>query len=196
MKPPISALVARESLGGGRAGSYFPLSTPWPSGDHTICEIPFAAQSGITSSSGSRRAEYCGWLENEQAPRSYPAPNPFSRPFGKSDVADLAAVHGLGQCLHRLLDSVSSRSGGTGTDRGNRSAAAGADLRAVFRFARDGRGRCRSSGNRPWSQGRRNRADDPRAPAKERLRSAAAADIGCVDEIDALREASSRHERP
>ena len=72
MKPPISSLAARESLGGGRSGSYLPLSTPWPSGDQTICEMPLAAHSGITSSSGSRHSsEYCGWLEtNFVNPRS------------------------------------------------------------------------------------------------------------------------------
>ena len=61
MKPLISSLVARDPGGGGLSGSYFPLSTPWPSGDHTICEMPLSAQSGITSSSGSRHSrEYCG----------------------------------------------------------------------------------------------------------------------------------------
>src|SRR5437764_299092 len=60
----IAARAARESRGGGASGSYLPLSTPWPSGDQTICEIALAAHSGITSSSGSRQSsEYCGWLE-------------------------------------------------------------------------------------------------------------------------------------
>ena len=68
MKPPISSLAARESRGGGLSGSYLPLSTPWPSGDQTICEMPLAAQSGMTSSSGSRHSsEYCGWLETNLA---------------------------------------------------------------------------------------------------------------------------------
>ena len=72
MKPPISSLAARESRGGGVSGSYLPLSTPWPSGDQTICEMPFAAHSGMTSSSGSRHSsEYCGWLDTNLAkPRS------------------------------------------------------------------------------------------------------------------------------
>src|SRR5260221_333703 len=34
---------------------------PGPGGDQTICEMPLAAHSGITSSSGSRHSkEYCG----------------------------------------------------------------------------------------------------------------------------------------
>ena len=64
MKPPIARCAARESSGGGSPGRYLPVSTPCASGDQTICEIPFAAQSGITSRSGSRQSsEYCGWLE-------------------------------------------------------------------------------------------------------------------------------------
>ena len=66
MKPPISPLVARLSAGGGRSGLYLPVSTPWASGDQTICEIPLAAQSGITAFSGCRQSrEYCGWLETD-----------------------------------------------------------------------------------------------------------------------------------
>ena len=64
MKPPISSLVARVPCGGGWSGSYLPVSTPCPSGDQTICDMPFSAHSGITSSSGSRQtSEYWGWLE-------------------------------------------------------------------------------------------------------------------------------------
>src|SRR5687768_11595619 len=59
----ISGLTAREFRGGGRPGRYFPVNTPCASGDQTIWPMPFAAQSGITSSSGSRHSmEYCGWL--------------------------------------------------------------------------------------------------------------------------------------
>ena len=58
------SLAARESAGGGESGEYLPVRTPCASGDQTIWEIPFRAQSGITSRSGSRRRiEYCGWLE-------------------------------------------------------------------------------------------------------------------------------------
>ena len=44
----VSEARARESRGGGRSGSYLPDSTPWPSGDHTICEIRSRSHSGIT----------------------------------------------------------------------------------------------------------------------------------------------------
>ena len=56
--------AARVPSGGFSPGLYLPVSAPWASGDQTICEMPFAAQSGNTSRSGSRqRIEYCGWLE-------------------------------------------------------------------------------------------------------------------------------------
>ena len=58
---PIRSDVARDPSGGGSPGLYLPVSTPCASGDQTICEIPFAAQSGITSASGTRQSiEYCG----------------------------------------------------------------------------------------------------------------------------------------
>ena len=58
---PISALAMREPSGGRSPGRYLPVSTPCASGDHTTCPMPFAAQSGNTSSSGSRKSsEYCG----------------------------------------------------------------------------------------------------------------------------------------
>ena len=68
MKRFIVLDVARESAGGGSPGRYLPVRTPWASGDHTICEIPFASHSGITSASGARHsAEYCGWLDTNRA---------------------------------------------------------------------------------------------------------------------------------
>ncbi len=43
---------------------YLPVSTPWASGDQTICEIPFSAQRGKTSASGARQIMlYWGWEE-------------------------------------------------------------------------------------------------------------------------------------
>ena len=40
------------------------MSTPWASGDQTICEMPCSREAGITSRSGPRQSiEYCGWLE-------------------------------------------------------------------------------------------------------------------------------------
>ena len=54
--------------GGSSPGWYLPVSTPWASGDQTICEIPFAAQSGNTSASGARQiALYCGCEETSFA---------------------------------------------------------------------------------------------------------------------------------
>jgi hypothetical protein len=41
-----------------------PVSTPWASGDQTICEIPCSLQNGISSASGARQIMlYCGWEE-------------------------------------------------------------------------------------------------------------------------------------
>ena len=62
---PIDLAARRASpAGGGSPGLYLPVSTPCASGDQTICEIPLAAHSGITSCSGTRQSiEYCGWLE-------------------------------------------------------------------------------------------------------------------------------------
>ena len=60
------SLLARESAGRCDPGTYLPDSTPWASGDHTICDIPRLAQNGITSFSGARHSsEYCGWLETK-----------------------------------------------------------------------------------------------------------------------------------
>ena len=44
------------------------MSTPCPSGDQTIWEIPSRSHSGITSASGPRHSiEYCGWLDTHLA---------------------------------------------------------------------------------------------------------------------------------
>jgi hypothetical protein len=57
----ISLLVAREPAGGGWPGRYLPVSSPWPSGDQTIWEMPLAAHSGKISASGACHSmEYCG----------------------------------------------------------------------------------------------------------------------------------------
>ena len=41
-----------------------PVSTPWASGDQTICEMPCSSQKGISSASGARQIMlYCGWEE-------------------------------------------------------------------------------------------------------------------------------------
>src|SRR5665213_1049552 len=65
---PMVSLVARESAGDAAPGGYLPESTPWASGDQTICETPLAAQSGMTFSSGRRHSrEYCGWLETKRS---------------------------------------------------------------------------------------------------------------------------------
>jgi hypothetical protein len=83
MKPPISPLVARVPSGGGAPGAYFPVSTPCASGDQTIWDMPLAAQTGITSSSGSRQSsEYWGWLETN-----------FSTPAISSAAWILSAGH-------------------------------------------------------------------------------------------------------
>jgi len=53
-----------------------PVSSPWPSGDQTICEMPWTAQSGKISASGACQSiEYCGWEETNRSgrPMSMPA---------------------------------------------------------------------------------------------------------------------------
>ena len=50
MKDPIRSELIRLPAGGGCPGGYFPVSTPCASGDHTICEMPCAAQTGLESS--------------------------------------------------------------------------------------------------------------------------------------------------
>ena len=76
---------ARVSAGGGSPGRYLPVRTPCASGDQTICEMPFAAQSGMTSSSVPRRSsEYCGWLDTN-----------FSTPGRSSAAWICSGVHSL-----------------------------------------------------------------------------------------------------
>ena len=68
MKRFIDLFAARESAGTFSPGRYLPVSTPWASGDQTICVIPLASQTGITSASGLRQsAEYCGCEETNFA---------------------------------------------------------------------------------------------------------------------------------
>jgi len=50
------SLLARVSSGILAPGLYLPEMTPCASGDHTICETPFFAQSGMTFSSGLRHS--------------------------------------------------------------------------------------------------------------------------------------------
>jgi hypothetical protein len=102
MNAPIAALAAREPAGGGRPGSYFPVSTPWASGLHTIWPMPSRAHSGKTSASGPRSSiEYCGWLETKRAPGSASAARiwagvhsekPMARVFPFATAAVRAAI--------------------------------------------------------------------------------------------------------
>ena len=104
---PISLDAAREPAGGSSPGLYFPVNAPWPSGDQTICEIPFSRQTSKTSRSGARhRSEYCGWLDtNFSTPGSASELRiSLDRPLAEPDVARLSLAHDLGQRLHRLLE--------------------------------------------------------------------------------------------
>ncbi len=61
--PPASS-VARLPSGGASPGRYFPVSTPWASGDQTIWLMPSSSHVGTTSASMTRHnSEYCGWLD-------------------------------------------------------------------------------------------------------------------------------------
>ena len=95
MNAPIVARVARGVPAAARSpGRYLPVSTPCASGDQTICEIPFAAQSGKTSLSGARQSiEYCGWLETNSSDgrrASSAASDLLRRPLAEAEVARLA----------------------------------------------------------------------------------------------------------
>ena len=103
----IFRFAARESSGAFSPGRYLPVSTPWASGDHTICVMPFASQTGITSASGLRHsAEYCGWLEtNFATPGSCSAASILSAGHSLNPMnRALPASHHLGQRAHRLLE--------------------------------------------------------------------------------------------
>ena len=108
IQPPISSLVARLPAGGGASGLYLPVSTPWPSGDQTICEMPLAAQSGITSSSGlapEQASIAAGWRRSARRPPSRSRPRSCRRRHSReADIARLAALDRAGQRLHRLLE--------------------------------------------------------------------------------------------
>jgi hypothetical protein len=89
MKPPMLSLAARESVGAGSPGRYFPVSTPCASGDQTICEICSRSHSGISCASGARHSiEYCGWLEAQRA-------TPGSSPAIASDSSTRSTGHSL-----------------------------------------------------------------------------------------------------
>ena len=64
----ILSFANRLSAGSGSPGLYLPVSMPWASGDQTICEMPFAAVSGKTSTSGACHSmEYCGCDETNRS---------------------------------------------------------------------------------------------------------------------------------
>src|SRR3979411_1091260 len=123
------SLAARDSGGGAEPGRYLPVSTPCPSGDHTIWPMPLAAHRGMTACSGRRQSmEYWGWLETNGTRSREPAAlvafggrpggtaallrapvgaggclDGRRRPVAEADVPGLALTHDLGECLHRLL---------------------------------------------------------------------------------------------
>ena len=106
MKTFIASLAARESLGGVSPRRYLPVSTPWASGDQTICEIPLASHSGNTSASGACHSiEYCGCEETNRSGRRCRSPLESGRqPFAEAQVPGLALGDDLLQRLDRLFD--------------------------------------------------------------------------------------------
>ena len=108
--PPISFDAARESARWRRAGLYLPVRTPWASGDHTTCEIPFAAESGNTSRSGFPPEHRVLRLARDElldpgASVQVEAASICSGvPLAEADVARLSLAHDLGERLHRLLE--------------------------------------------------------------------------------------------
>ena len=107
MKPFMLSLAARESCGGAWPGWYLPVSTPWASGDHTICEIPFPfAQRDQLLLRAPPEHRVLGLAGDE---RSTPGQgqrlgDPLRRPLAEADVAGLPFPHDLGERLHRLLE--------------------------------------------------------------------------------------------
>ena len=98
MNSLISGLAAREPAGGGRPGRYLPVSTPWPSGEKTIWEMPFAVHRGITLASGRRHSiEYIGWLEAHR-----------STPGRSRDAWIWLGLHSLNPMWRALPDRTAS----------------------------------------------------------------------------------------
>jgi hypothetical protein len=194
--PAAHRLAGRPAVGGGGApGRYLPVSTPWASGDQTICEMPFAAQSGITSSSGSRHSsEYCGWLETNFATPPCRAP-PGSAPpaIPKSRYSASCRCRPLGSAPPSSPRAgCPNRSGGIGRDRqvGSQPLQRGVELlfdlgarqaAVAVRHREEDLGRQHVGIARPVLQNL----------AEELLRRAAPVDVGGVDEVDAEVERQS-----
>ena len=190
----------------GRAapGTYLPDSTPCASGDQTICEIPFAAQRGMTASSGLRQSsEYCGWLDTKRSAAGdrERAFDLLRRPFAEADVARLALAHHVAQRLHGLLDRRAAVVAMALIEIDMVDAQA---LQRAVDLLGDLRARQAAVGgaHRKEHLGRQDvRLARPARQnlAQEGLRRAAAVDIGGVDEVDAEVEgaidAGARHSR-
>ena len=136
---PIRALVAREPSGGGSPGRYFPVSAPCASGDQTICEMPFAAQSGITSLSGLAPEQRVLRLRGDELRAAVLAAQVERRldlrrgPLAEADVARLAGPDDLGRAPPSSPRAASARrSGGTGRGRRGRCAGARSDASICF----------------------------------------------------------------
>ena len=64
-------IAGRAGIGRDLGARQVFAGTPCAKGDQTIWEMPLAAQTGMTASSGLRQSrEYCGWLDTK---RSVPA---------------------------------------------------------------------------------------------------------------------------
>ena len=98
---------ARAAAAGSGRAVLAGQHAPGPSGDQTICEMPWAAHSGKSSASGACHSiEYCGC---EETNRSESADvdgrlDLLGRPFAEAQVACLAIGDDLLQRLDRLLD--------------------------------------------------------------------------------------------
>jgi hypothetical protein len=107
MKTPISLLAARESAGGAWPGGYLPVNSPWASGDQTIWEMPLAAHSGKTSTSGARQSiEYWGLGRDEQIGARHVKRrlDLLRRPFAEAEAARLSRGDNLLERFDRLFD--------------------------------------------------------------------------------------------
>ena len=85
------------------------MSTPWASGDHTICPTPSFWHSGTTSASITRQiSEYWGWLEMMRSKpissaRRSGVGDLLGRPLRHADVVHLALAHQVVEGAQRLL---------------------------------------------------------------------------------------------
>jgi len=104
---PISSDAARESSGTASPGWYFPLNTPWASGDQTICEIPVSVESATTPvSTFAREDRVLRLARDETLDTGYllRRADLLGCPLAEPEVTGLALADDLGERVHGFLE--------------------------------------------------------------------------------------------